>query len=152
MNYAIDCEFIDTPTCSHLISLAIVAEHGGSLYFEFEYPEREVTPWLRENVLPYLTGQKNTHQRAADEIKRFISSDKPDFWCYFGAYDWYWFCRLFGGFMEMPQHWPQRFNELAMFVSNVPNIAGAEHNALNDAKSIMAALTQVRFHNRAATR
>lgn len=42
--YAIDTddtEFIDTPTCSALISLAIADEIGESLYFEFDYPQHE---------------------------------------------------------------------------------------------------------------
>lgn len=154
MKYAIDCEFIDTPSCSELISLAIVAEDGGHRYFEFEYPAHELTPWLRENVLPYLEGQRVTKQQAAADVLRFIGNDMPEFWCYYGAYDWYWFCRLFGGFMNMPQHWPQFFNELLMLYpkGGIPNVHGSEHNALNDARSIMSALSIVLPQHRAATR
>lgn len=140
MKYAFDTEFIDTPTCSALISLGIVDESGAGLYFEFEYPKEEITPWLRENVVPHLNGEATYNfERAAAEIGNFVKGI-PDFWLYYGAYDWYWFCRLFGGFMQMPQHWPHLFRELAYFQQGVPNVAGAEHNALNDAVSTMAAV------------
>lgn len=152
MKYAIDCEFIDTPTCSELISLAIVAEDGGHRYFEFVYPEHELTPWLREHVIPHLDGRRITKPAAAAEILRFIGNDRPEFWCYYGSYDWYWFCRLFGGFMNIPQRWPQFFNELLHLSQNIPNVAGAEHNALNDARSILSALSIVLSKPKAATR
>jgi hypothetical protein len=146
MKYAIDTEFVDTPTCSALISLAIVAEDGRSLYFEFDFPEEELTPWLKENVLPHLIDAGFHDQYEAGlQIRRFIGDDvSPEFWCYFASYDWYFFCRLFGGFMQMPKHWPQRPRELADFVNEVPNIAGAEHSALNDAVSIMAVVKRLK--------
>lgn len=140
MRYAIDCEFIDTPKYSDLISLAIVREDMESRYFEFCFDEGHLTTWLKENVMPHLRGAKVTRLAAAEEVRSFIGGDQPEFWCYYGAYDWYWFCRLFGGFMEMPLLWPQRFKELAELQQGVPNVAGAEHDALADAKSIMAAL------------
>jgi hypothetical protein len=80
-------------------------------------------------------------ERAATAVRAFVGRDrKPDFWCHYGAYDWYWFCRLFGGFMQMPPHWPHRFEEFACLQQEVTAVAGAEHNALNDAKSLMQAL------------
>lgn len=115
MKYIIDTEFIDTPTCSALISLAIVREDGEYRYFEFDYPESEMTPWLRENVVPHLTGERTfPASYAAHKIEEFIGDDKPEFWAYYGAYDWYWFCRLWGGFMSMP-------------VDVLHGIAGAHH-------------------------
>lgn len=142
MKYIIDTEFIDTPTCSELISLAIVREDGLSRYFEFVYDRSEITPWLAENVVPHLTGgETHTFAGAALEILQFLEGDRrPEFWCYYGAYDWYFFCRLFGGFMQMPQHWPHLFREFAYIQQGVPDVAGAEHNALNDCRSILAAM------------
>jgi hypothetical protein len=140
VKYAIDTEFIDTPTCSALISLAIVAEDGRDLYFEFDHPQTEITPWLRENVVPYLGQPHVTFEAAAKLIEPFVGPGEPEFWCHYGAYDWYWFCRLWGGFMLLPKHWPHLFRELAYLQQGVPNIAGVEHHALNDARSIMWAL------------
>lgn len=144
MRYVIDTEFIDTPKCSALISLAIVREDGEALYFEFWYPPEEITPWLAEHVVPHLYGRiKVSFEHAARAIKTFIGADVPEFWCYFGAYDLYWFCRLFGGFMQMPQHWgPVAFHEFAHVQRGVRDVAGAAHNALNDCRSILAAMKQ----------
>jgi hypothetical protein len=141
MKYVIDTEFIDTPSCSALISLAIVCEKGPSRYFEFEYPRNEITPWLAANVVPHLRGDPHsTFAGAAEAIQAFIGDDQPEFWCYYGAYDWYWFCRLWGGFMQMPQRWPHLFREFAYVQQGVPDVAGAEHNALNDCRSILEAM------------
>lgn len=143
--YAIDTEFIDTPTCSALISLGIVDEGGHSLYFEFDFPQKELTPWLRKHVVPNLKNQpRDTLESAAEMILKFIGGDPPEFWAYYVSYDWYWFCRVFGGFMNMPQHWPQRPRELADYITSLPNVAGPEHNSLNDAISTMAAVKQIR--------
>lgn len=142
MKYAIDTEFIDTPTCSALISLAVVAENGDFRYFEFEYPPTEITPWLAANVVAHLGAHRDrtTFARAAAEIASFVGSNDPQFWCHYGAYDWYWFCRLWGGFVNMPQTWPMLFRELALIQPSVPNIGTAEHNALADAQSVMHAM------------
>lgn len=51
MKYALDTEFIDTPTCSALISLGIVDESCHGLYFEFVYPVHEISPWLAQRAL-----------------------------------------------------------------------------------------------------
>jgi hypothetical protein len=145
MKYIIDTEFIDTPTCSALISLAIVREDGAHRYFEFDYPKSELTPWLRENVVPHLTmphmDPPTWPHEAARAIEDFIGDDKPEFWAYYGAYDWYWFCRLWGGFMSMPDKgWPIFFHEFREIQDGVPDVAGAGHNALNDARSILHAM------------
>jgi len=142
MKYIIDTEFIDTPDASELISLAIVREDGAHLYFEFDYADSDLTPWLRENVVPHLTGKRTFQSYAARQIQEFIGDDKPEFWAYYGAYDWYWFCRLWGGFMSMPQDkgWPMLYREFAYIQQGVPDVAGAEHNALNDCRSILHAM------------
>lgn len=142
MKYIIDSEFIDTPTCSTLISLAIVREDGAHRYFEFDYPEHEVTPWLRENVIAHLGKTRTTFAAASQSIERFIEGERPEFWAYYGAYDWYWFCRLWGGFMSMPQdrEWPILCNEFAFIQQGVPDVAGAEHHALNDCRSVLHAM------------
>ena len=143
MIYTLDAEFIDTPTCSALISLALVAENGRELYFETPYPEAELTPWLEQHVVPHLTGDEVSLAVGADMIREFVGGskyDRPAFWAYYGAYDWYWFCRVFGGMMNTPEHYPHLCNEYARFQQGIPNLFGPEHNALNDAKSLMAAM------------
>lgn len=140
VKYMLDTEFIDTPTCSALISLALVREDGAHRYFEFDYPAGEITPWLSMNVVPQLGKTRSTFARAAKDIERFISTDRPEFWAYYGAYDWYWFCRLWGGFMNMPTQWPHLIMEFAYIQQGVPNVSGPEHNALNDCRSLLHAM------------
>ena len=140
MKYVLDTEFIDTPTCSALISLAVLRQDGEGFYFEFDHPKDELTPWLHEHVVPHLAGTHTTFAKAASTISAFVGGDVPEFWCYYGAYDWYWFCRLWGGFLQMPKHWPHLYKEFAYVQQGVPNVAGAEHNAMNDCRSILAAM------------
>ena len=147
MKYALDTEFIDTPTCSALISLALVGEDSRELYLEFDYPETEITPWLAKNVTPLLSGVHVSLEEAARMIGSFVvgssmypSMYPPEFWAYFGTYDWYWFCRVHGGFMGMPQCYPHRFREFADHQRGVPAVCGPEHNALNDARALMVAM------------
>jgi 3'-5' exoribonuclease-like protein len=140
MKYVIDTEFIDTPECSALISLGIVNEHGESRYFEFAYPKDSITPWLAANVLPHLTGKQVTFAEAANDLLAFVGGESPEFWCYYGAYDWYWFCRVFGGFMQMPKGWPIRFHEFAAIQAHGVTDGPAEHNALSDAQMVLKAV------------
>lgn len=143
MRYALDTEFIDTPKDSTLLSLALVSETGEHRYFEFEFNWMCLSPWLRQNVFPLL-GPKSkwsTKQQARASIRDWLREDPaPEIWAYYGAYDWYWFSRVFGGFMEFPKHFPMRFREFAELQDGVPDIAGAPHHALNDAHSLMAAM------------
>ena len=105
------------------------------------HPRRELTPWLKKNVVPYLTGKTVAFKTAAAEIESFVGP-RPQFWCYFGSYDWYWFCRLWGGLFHLPRRFPQLYVELAYFTRDVPDVFGPKHNALNDARSVMAVLLE----------
>jgi hypothetical protein len=146
MKFALDTEFIDTPSASECISLALVAADGRELYVEFPYPEADITPWLRQNVVPMLGSEKISFQQAAAQIREFVGGSKfdpPEFWAYYAAYDWYWFCRIFGGFMALPEHYPMLARDFAYIQQELPNICGPEHFALNDARSLMAAMKLV---------
>lgn len=144
MRYAIDAEFIGTPTCSALISFAIVREDSQGRYFEFDYPEAEITPWLTANVVPKLLGgTKTTFAEAAASIRDFLVEGRardfqpPVIWGYYVSYDWYWFCRLFGGFMEMPQ-WIPYPRELCVAVHGLNVPSELAHNCLHDAQYTLA--------------
>lgn len=144
MKFTLDTEFIDTPTCAHLLSLALVSQSGRDLYLAFDYPKAEITPWLASNVVPWLPARKTSFRDAAQLIRGFVGGhkfDRPEFWCYYGAHDWYWFCRVFGGMMEMPEYYPHRFREFADKGSiKAHHVIKPEHDALNDAKSLMMAM------------
>jgi len=152
MIFVIDTEFIDTPTHSELISLAVVGRDDWR-YCEFDYTEHALTPWLREHVVPQLTGDKTTFQNAAEEIRRIIPSsteiDAPvEFWALCGGYDWYWFCRLFGGFMNLPETWPRTFHDLSLYTSDIPVLPGLPpHHALHDAQAEFERVLILDKHN-----
>lgn len=138
MIYTIDAEFIDTSLTSELISFAVVSEKMETRYFEFDFDEKALTPWLHEHVVPHLSGKRTTFYDAAQDLIAFVADPQhAGFWAYYGAYDWYWLCRLFGGMMSIPEGWPRGYNELGYYTRQVPNVAGPEHNAENDAVSTM---------------
>lgn len=144
MKYIIDTEYIDTLTCSSLISLAIVRQDGQYRYFEFHYPVDQLTPWHKQHVVPHL-GEvpRSIFPQAANSIRQFIASDqRPEFWCYFGAYDWYWHCRLFGGLINLPPHWPQRFREFAELQVGLEPV-GKQHYALDDCRAVLQAMKRL---------
>lgn len=148
MHYALDTEFIDTPSCSALISLGLAAEDGRNLYLEFDYPKAELTPWLDENVVPHLSGTPVSLAGAREQISSFcrpLVYGRPQFWAYYGAYDWYWLGRVFGGLRNLPRGFPFRHREAAELIQGIPAIAGPEHNALNDAVSLMHVLRSRRL-------
>jgi hypothetical protein len=145
MIYALDTEFIDAPTAAELISLALVSADGRELYIEFPYTESEISPWLREHVVPMLKDEKVSFEMGATMVRDFVGGSKfdpPEFWAYYAAHDWFWFCRLFGGMMALPRHYPHLVRDFANIQQGLPSIAGPEHHALNDARSLMAAMKQ----------
>lgn len=144
MKYALDTEFIDTG-CSALISLGIVGEDGREAYFEFYFPDDAITPWLKQNVIPHLKGTKFTFGEASKKLIDFVDGTIPEIWCYYGAYDWYWFCRIFGGRMNVPRPFENFFHEFREKQNGVPDINGPAHNALNDARSLMDAMRKHRL-------
>jgi hypothetical protein len=140
MKYSLDTEFIDTPLASELISLALVCEDGRLLYLEFPFTWQALTPWLKEHVIPQLRREKTRFDDATIRIEDFCRGTKPEIWAYYGAYDWYWFCRLFGGMMNVPDGFENRFHEFLEVQQGIPNTHGPAHHALNDAFSLMDAM------------
>ena len=145
MHYALDTEFIDTPEGSHLISLGLASLDGRDLYLEFDYPEDKLTPWLNQNVVPHLTGNKVSFDVASKRIVEYCGPiqfrSKPKFWAMYGAYDWYWFCRIFGGMKQLPDWCPNKYVEATDYVGcfRMAQI-DPQHNALTDAKALVRTL------------
>lgn len=143
MHYAFDTEFIDTPSCSALISLGIAAEDSRNLYMEFDFDRSELTPWLKDHVVPHLTNEVVNLPYAVKAITEFCNPKlygAPQFWAYYGAYDWYHLARVFGGLRNLPRGFPYRYREAAELIQGIPAVAGAEHNAINDAVSLLHTL------------
>lgn len=172
MNYFLDTEFIEWAGGIDLVSIGIVAENGSTFYAEStNFDERNADQWVKDNVLSKLRwwgneesnkgfcnsctqvmgdiGFKNaevfgTNKLIAEEVLKFIGEDSfPQFYTYYGAYDWVLFCRLFGRMIDLPEGFPMYSIDLKQMMVErslnkewkqrvCPDPEG-EHNALVDA-------------------
>lgn len=162
MKYFIDCEFLEKPGTLDLISIGVVAEDGRTFYAEnSEFDLGKMTPWLVENVKPYLRwhgkdaeplvmcGSSEVYDPGlavygepsviADKLRHFAEPHtKPEFWGWYCAYDWVAFCWLFGTMMDLPDGYPMYCREIQTyydtFEKSTPEPKGTAHNALDDAR------------------
>lgn len=96
------------------------------------------TPATREHVLPKLTAPQKTRAEIAADLVAFAGPD-PEWWAYFGAYDWVALCQLYGPMVDLPKGWPMFCRELEQLARDldldveerVP-VTG-DHHALADA-------------------
>lgn len=151
MKYYFDTEFYDQgPKGIELISLGVVNEKGDTCYVENSDVDLiTLSPWLKENVVPYLTrgggydSRKaliSPHREIGKILNQFIGMDpRPQFWAYFADYDWYLLSRTFGGMLSMPPTFPHlcfdvKQEMMRMGVNSPPvPMRGQAHNALDDA-------------------
>jgi hypothetical protein len=71
-------------------------------------------------------------------IRDFVDDMRPEFWGYFGAYDWVLMCQLFGTMADLPKGWPMLLldiKQVAIELGNppLPPQSSTKHNALDDA-------------------
>ena len=95
MRYFIDTEFIEDGKTIDLISIGIAAEDGRTYYaISTEFNRRNLTPWLKENVIPKLAERYvkfedsprihmsslawKSRKRIAKDILEFVG-DSPEF-------------------------------------------------------------------------
>lgn len=132
-----DTEFIDDGRTIDLISIGIVREDGATYYAESaDCDLSRACEWVKQNVLPHLTGNKISRHQMKSEIVEFCGSE-PEFWAYFSSYDWVVLCQLYGRMMELPPQWPMWCRDLKQFAwqlgRKLSNTSDSEHNALQDA-------------------
>jgi hypothetical protein len=157
VKYFLDTEFNEEPELIELISIGIVAEDGREFYaINHHYADlttvqsKSCNEWVKANVLTKLYAPSDTpgywpagpKVEIRDGIKAFVGNDgSPEFWAYYGDYDWFLVCRLFGKFEKMPRNWPNicfDIKQLARHVGvgnkGLPEKLEPEHNALIDAR------------------
>ncbi len=133
-----DTEFIDTGREVHLLSLGMIREDGAAYYAEPEDAPRHLAcEWVQKNVIPHLSGPTISRKQMRIEVREFCGF-RPEFWAYFGAYDWVLMCQLFGRMLDVPDHWPNfcmdvQQERIRLNVAKLPEQLSTEHNALNDA-------------------
>jgi hypothetical protein len=141
-----DTEFIDTGRTIDLISIGMVRQDGAEYYAEaLEVDLTKADKWVKDNVVVHLTGVKTPRAVMAQEIQAFVGA-APEFWAWFGAYDWVGLCQLYGRMLDVPPGWPNLFNEIVHYAKNslpkstpMPNFKKIyentkAHNALADAQ------------------
>ena len=143
-----------------LISIGAVREDGEEFYAENSLFDWSVVPddhWLQGNVRPYLFPHKSTPSKTricppdqiAWEFRRFANaefinpSDKPEFWVWYGDYDWVVLCGLYGRMVDLPREFPMYARDIKQLHDDlhdrgydVPRVPKPEHahNALADAR------------------
>lgn len=148
MRIALDTEFYEDGRTIDLISIGLVKDDGAEYYAEV--PNASLisgsTVWLAENVKPHLGGPRKSLRQIAHEIVEFADLE-PEFWAWYGSYDWVVLCQLYGARIDLPPTWPMFIRDFRQTVwaskSKIPQlvpIGPGEHNALVDAKWLMRAM------------
>lgn len=121
MTLFLDTEFTGLQQSAGLISLALVSEDGRWFYAEFtDYDTAALSDWHRENVLPYLfleqgkrpgyaarggTAARGNRAEVKEALAGWLAQfEKAEVWADVPAYDWVFFCELFGGALCLPRH------------------------------------------------
>jgi hypothetical protein len=134
-----DTEFIEDGRTIDLISIGLVREDGAEYYAESaECDLSKASDWVRDNVLPHLTGDRRPRGIIALEIEDFVGK-KPEIWGYYCDYDWVALCQLYGTMMDLPKDWPMfclDIKQLCVSLGDprLPEQGKGEHNALADAR------------------
>jgi len=91
-----DTEFIEYPGCIDLISIGIVSEGTGELFYAIstEFDETKASDWVKDNVLSKLPPRTHSSWSSRQGIKEAVldflspSEDSPiELWGYYADYD-----------------------------------------------------------------
>jgi hypothetical protein len=148
-----------------LISIGLVAEDGRE-YYAITARDDVIhmafgDSWLSQNVTPHLPITEDesafdwqwdtTHKDwpavkppalIAAEVRDFIvATPDVELWAWYAAYDHVVLCWLWGRMVDLPEGVPMWTNDLRQEVQRLgnpamPEQAGAEHNALADARHV----------------
>lgn len=149
MRIYLDTEFYEDGKSIELISIGMVREDGETYYAEVQGAGLicEKNEWLMENVHPHLTGPRKARSQIAMEIVEFVDI-YPEFWAWYGSYDWVVLCQLYGRMVDLPPTWPmfiQDFRQISATTSEWcprdSSIDGPVHHALSDAKWLDRAMS-----------
>lgn len=152
MKFFLDTEFVDRPFAIELISIGIVAEDGRELYFENKEADLSlIDDWHRLHVIPTMVGgeclaSKETIKQAIISFVGDPMEDPPEFWAFYGDYDWVGFCGLFGRMLDLPKGYPHYCKDFKQYIDDrgiskksLPTQRGSQHNALKDARWLLEA-------------
>jgi hypothetical protein len=172
MTIFLDTEFTGLHQSGQLISLALVSLDGRWFYAEFtDYDVDSLSDWHKQHVIPNLFLERDIYpsfagddgvtvlgakKKVVPELKKWISGfEQIGIWADVLAYDWVFFCELFGGSLNLPEsifYIPNDFSTLFKIKNIDPDIAREslaqewsnqyntfKHNSLYDAFLLRAA-------------
>ena len=163
MNIYFDTEFYipkDEWGVVRPISIGAIREDGASYYAEIAEFDWDAVPkddWLRESVKPLL--RPEYFRVGLAQIRRDLAEfagSRPQFWAYYGSYDWVAMCTIMGGFMNLPAGWSKAVFEIKQYQMQyapdlrLPKQNTPEHHALNDAVWNRDIMHVIRDHAREA--
>lgn len=138
-----DTEFIEDGKTIDLISIGMVREDRRTLYLESNEADlSKAVPWVQENVIRKLQHDNDHAHASRAEIARQVrefAGEEPEFWAWYGSYDWVCLCQLYGTMIDLPKGWPMYVRDLKQLndmkgnwdLSIIPNFK--RHHALSDA-------------------
>jgi len=154
-----DVIFFDAEFTGHnivndqLMSVGMVSLDGSrEMYFELKYDESQASEWVRENVVPYLTGEQIAREEAIKKIVDFCGNTKPHLVATVNQYDMVFWHKLFAGVEEPIHPIPIDFASMLFAIGLTParEVGGEKvnffaqfdidttayhmHNALDDAR------------------
>jgi len=97
------------PYKGEILSLAFVKPTGEELYIELEY-EGEMDDWVKENILPTLTGPKVARNEALARMQEFFGETHPFLLCFINQFDTVYLYKLLNNKRSTkfyPFHWVQ---------------------------------------------
>jgi hypothetical protein len=145
MKIFFDTEFMEDGETIKPLSLAFITSNGHGLYIIIDdAPREEANQFVVDNVLPYLDIEppcKTVRCKRAEAggiilhwVRGFTRT--PEFWAWYGAYDWVLVCQLFGNMTDLPVGWPQFVRDLRQISSTFPTFRPdfdlPEHHAYYD--------------------
>lgn len=162
MRIFVDTEFVEAGKSLELVSLGAISERGDDFYaISRDFNPLRANDWVRQNVLAKLeppskidrVSERVIAERFRDWVNGIcgiqspeIMESPPEFWGYFCDYDYVILSRMFGGMMKWPEGWPQYFNDIRQWMTQLgvsrqqlPADPPNQHNALADAIWIRAA-------------
>lgn len=138
-----------------LLSIGLVKNNGKKLYLEFKYEDKDVHPWVKKKVLPYLKGRKISLEKGREKIWDFVgrnNKEKPFLMAYVNQFDAMYWYKIFGDPQKHPAFWiPIDFASILFAYGYSPesprykkfydelkidNTKYQDHNALEDAKKL----------------
>ena len=118
------------------MSIGMVKYTGEELYLELEYDESFIHPWVKEHVLPNLTGEKIPKDKCRTILRTFIAGkegngkekEKPYLMAYVNQFDAVYWYQLFGSPKEQPFDWiPIDFASILFAYGYSPHSMGKDN-------------------------